>query len=179
MYDGASDIEDEVKQNAREQMNPDLMTGDRERVALAETQQHPTMETAPWVADIPGSEKPLTVKMEAATLQPMTIPHAESVIFAPVSGLSTRQVELIHNNDTLNTGVARQRRLEIIERDMAAIHRFLPRLEEVRAFLATMPTEDDETLGEAKNLSDMKLRGFEREVTATLLSLETELELKT
>lgn len=95
-----------------------------------------------------------------------------------IPGLSTRQVQLIYNNDTLNGGAARERRLGIIDKDMADIRRFLPRLEEVRAYLATMPTDEDEALAEAKNLSDMKLRGFERDVTSTLRSLETELELK-
>lgn len=99
---------------------------------------------------------------------------------APVMGLSRRQNELIMNNDVgqPQTGAARERRLQVIDRDIAAINRFLPRMKEVRAFLATMPIEDDEALAEAKQMSDLKLAVFIAEIASMLASLEEELELK-
>lgn len=150
MYDGDA-VEDEVRQNARDQ-------------------QHPVMTSWETMTDVPEGTEELT-KVEGTPVR----------LVDPIPGLSTRQVLLIHNMDTLSPehkGKARERRLEIVANDIAAINRFLPRLEEVRAYLATMATDDDETLAEAKNLSDLKLRAFEREVTAKLESLLTEQELK-
>lgn len=142
-------IEDEVKQNARDQQHPAKMTG--------------------WGSAI--GEEPVA----------MTIVDEPVRIITPVPGLSTRAAALIHNIDTVDPRhkeEARRNRLDSIERDIASINRFLPRLEEIRAYLATMPVDDDEALGEAKNLSDLKLRMFEREVTAKLESLLTEQTLK-
>lgn len=149
MYDGIDDIQDEVRQNARDQQHP--------------TQPHPILKAQ--------------AMQHALRTEQFSLPPGP----AKIAGLSTRQMELINNKDTLPSGAngaARQRRLGIIERDITHINRFLPRLEEVRAYLATMSTDNDEALAEAKRLCDLKLRAFEREVTMTLDSLITEQELK-
>lgn len=109
------------------------------------------------------------------TPQPYAAPMIESVL-----GLSKRQIDLINNRDNPppQTGAARERRLEVLYRDISAINNFLPYMDQVRGFMSTMPTNEDEGLIEALGLCDMKLRQFISEINATLASLETELNLK-
>lgn len=146
MYDGAGDIEDEVRQNARDQ-------------------QHPVT----FMEAVHSFEVPVTQELHALPPAPKVIP-----------GLSKRQMDLIQNKDDgqPETGAARERRLQIIDRDMKTIRRFLPRMEEVREFLTTMQHNDDEDLIEALAMADCELRNFISKVTRKLNSLEAELELK-
>lgn len=117
---------------------------------------------------------PRTEPLEVTPPVRYTPPAVEKVL-----GLSTRQKALINNDDPLKeTGAARERRLQIIHRDIDAINKFLPYLDQVRGFMSTMPTDEDEGLVEALALSDMKLRQFISEINAKLASLEQELELK-
>lgn len=162
MYDGIDDIEDEVKQNARDQQHPVL-----------------TNQTFPEVlrgaAFSLSSEPKWDIPTEGVAVISAPLPD-----FKPVPGLSHRQVELIHNidNELPEQGRARQQRLLTINNDIASIECFLPGLEIVRAFLDTMPTNDDAYLVEAKKMADMKLRSFIVEVGERLTSLQRELEIK-
>lgn len=146
MYDGWDDIEDEVRQNARDQQHPATFQEVVRSFRLAPTQEIPALSPVP----------------------------------RSIPGLSRRQMDLIDNKDggQPNTGAARERRLEIIQRDIAAIKRFLPRMDEVRGFVSTMPHDNDEELIEAMDMADMQLTKFITTVAAKLASLETELELK-
>lgn len=148
MYEGDG-VYDEVKQNAYDQQHPPL-TGMN------------TMEYKEHLDHVVTTQ---------------VLPKTESV---RIPGLSQRQMDLIDNKDDglPEAGAARERRLQVIDKDMKAIRRFLPRMEEVREFLGTMEHNEDEDLIEALAMADCELRGFISKVTRKLNSLEAELELK-
>lgn len=123
----------------------------------------------------PDPVLPPTEALPILTPVPYSAPAVDRIL-----GLSTRQIELINNVDIgqLETGAARERRLETLYRDISAIKKFLPYMDEIRGFLSTMPHDDNEDMLEALSLTDMKLRQFISEINAKLTSLETELDLK-
>lgn len=126
----------------------------------ARVQQHPLVR---------GLSMHPTLQMPALSPGPQT-----------VFGLSTRQMELLNNNDTgqPNQGEGRRRRIETIIIEIDYINTLLPNLEKVRAYLAGMPVEGDEDLQDAKRLADQKLKAFDKHVTSKLETLELELSIK-
>lgn len=166
MYDGANDVDDEVKQNLRDQMNPVETTA---RVEVATTGSFYKLK--PELVVHSGFMATEEIRAESSV---KAGPEVGTVL-----GLSKRQVELSHNidNEPPGQGEARQKRLLTINENIAAIERFLPRMEEVLSYLSDMPTED-ESLYEAKKLSIQRINSFISEVNERLTSLQAELALK-